>query len=129
MKIKEIPDKILISINPAHVTNILNGTKQFEYRTKVAKNDIKSIIVYSTSPTKKVVAEVEITNILSLNPEELWKQTENYSGINKEYFDKYFFGREKAYAYVLGKVTCFDDQKNLIDYNVRFAPQSFVYIS
>ena len=48
--------KIIVSINPEHVKNIINGTKKFEYRTKAAKTDVNKIIIYETTPIKKVVA-------------------------------------------------------------------------
>ncbi len=51
--------KILISIKPQYVEKILNRTKKYEFRTKAAKQDINGLIIYSTYPTKKVVAEVE----------------------------------------------------------------------
>lgn len=119
---------ILISINPEHVENIIQGIKKYEYRTRVAKQDIHSIIVYSTYPTKKVVAEVEIIGILEETPEKLWEVTCDKSGIKKEYFDVYFKNRKKAFAYELGKVTVFDVPKHLIDFGITFAPQSYVYI-
>ena len=78
--------KILLSINPEYVERILNGTKKFEYRTKVAKRDIKAILIYCTYPTKKVVAQVKIKSILSDSPENLWKMTKEFSGISKEFF-------------------------------------------
>jgi predicted transcriptional regulator len=120
--------KILMSINPKHVKNIIEGTKKYEYRTRVAKSDISSIIVYSTFPTMKVVAEVEIVGILELSPEELWEKTKIYSQIDKTFFDRYFVGRKKAYAYVLGRVICFEVPLNLSDFGVNFVPQSFVYL-
>lgn len=120
--------KILISINPEHVENILNEVKKFEYRTKVAKSDIDSLIVYSTSPTKKVVAEVKIDAILKDTPETLWLLTHDKSGISKKYFDKYFKDRKVAYAYKLGEIKVFDHPKDLADFGVMHAPQSYVYI-
>ena len=48
--------KILISINPEHVAKILSGEKKFEYRTKDAKRDVDSLIIYETTPVKRVVA-------------------------------------------------------------------------
>ncbi|MDE5767136.1 MAG: ASCH domain-containing protein [Malacoplasma sp.] len=52
--------KILISIKPEYVKNILKGIKKYEYRTKLPKEKISKIIIYCTSPIKKVVAEVDI---------------------------------------------------------------------
>ena len=120
--------KILISINPEHVQNIINGTKKYEYRKIAAKQDISSIIIYETTPIKRVVAEAEIIDVLELQPEELWKQTKDASGISKEFFDDYFRDRELAYAYKLGKIKVYDVPKTLLDYGIKAAPQSFVYI-
>lgn len=121
--------KIIISINPEHVKNILNGTKKYEYRTKAAKTDVKKIIIYETTPVKKVVAEVEIEDVLMMSPEDLWEETKNQSGITKSFFDSYFKNRKIAYAYRLGKVKVYEEPKSLIEFGLRCAPQSFVYIS
>ncbi len=120
--------KILISINPEHVNNIVNGIKKYEYRKIAAKQDISSIIIYETTPIKRVVAEAEIVEVLMCSPEELWQQTKSASGISKEFFDRYFEGREIAYAYKLGKIKVYKTPKTLSDFGVKAAPQSFVYI-
>ena len=121
--------KIVISINPEHVENIINGSKKFEYRTKAAKSDVKKILIYETVPVKKIVAEAEVEEVLMLPPEELWELTKNQSGISKSFFDAYFNGRSVAYAYKLGKVKVYEQPKELIDFGLKSAPQSFVYIN
>ena len=120
--------KIVISINPEHVRNILNGSKKFEYRTKAAKSDVKKIIIYETTPTKRIVAEAEIVDVLMMKPDELWKETKEKSGITKSFFDTYFKDREVAYAYKLGKVKQYEEPKTLQEFGLKCAPQSFVYI-
>lgn len=121
-------NKILISINPEHVANIINGTKKYEYRKIAAKQDISSIIIYETTPIKRIVAEAEIAEVLMLPPEELWELTKNASGISKKFFDEYFKDRQIAYAYKLGEIKVFETPKTLLDYGIKAAPQSFVYI-
>lgn len=121
--------KILISINPEHVAKILSGEKKFEYRTKAAKKDVDSLIIYETTPVKRIVAEAEIIEVLCLSPEDLWKETKRYSGISKSFYDEYFTGRKIAYAYRLGKVKAYDNPLELSDYGIKAAPQSFVYIN
>lgn len=121
--------KIIISINPEHVKNIINGTKKFEYRTKAAKSDVKKIIIYETTPIKKVVAEAEIVEVLMMKPEELWDETKEQSGITKSFFDTYFENRDVAYAYRLGKVKVYEEPKTLEEFGLRCAPQSFVYVN
>ena len=120
--------KIIISINPEHVENIINGTKKYEYRTKAAKQDISSIIIYETVPVKKIVAEAEIIEVLELSPEDLWNETKEFSGISKDFYDDYFKNRNVAYAYKLGKIKVYREPKSLLDFGVKYAPQSFVYV-
>lgn len=120
--------KILISIKPEHVKNILSGKKKYEYRKIAAKKDISAIIIYETVPTKKIVAEAEILGVLELSPEEMWEQTKEASGITKQFFYKYFENKEVAYAYKLGKVKVYEEKKELKEFGIKVAPQSFVYI-
>ena len=120
--------KIVISINPEHVENIINGKKKYEYRRFTPKKDVSSIIIYETTPVKMVVAEAEIVEVIMLSPDELWKRTKNESGITKKFFDEYFIGKNIACAYKLGKIKVYDTPKQLIDFGIKFASQSFVYV-
>lgn len=119
--------KIIVSINPRHVNNIINGSKRYEYRTRIASKDVNKLLIYETAPIKKVVEEVDVIEVLSLDPKTLWEQTKYYSGISKEFFDEYFKNRSVAYAYKLGKVKVYDEPKSLIEFGLRAAPQSFAY--
>ena len=120
---------IIISINPEHAENIINGTKKFEYRTKAAKCDVGKIIIYETTPVKKIVAEVEIVDVLMMSPNALWNETKLASGISKDYFDAYFKNREVAYDYKLGTIKVYDRPRELAEFGLKFAPQSFVYVN
>ena len=120
--------QILISINPQHVKKIIDGSKVFEFRRRVAKQNITSMLVYETAPVARVVAEVEVKGVLCAEPNDLWVQTKNGAGIDKIFFDEYFAGRSVAYAYSLGKVTLFEQPKALSDFGVKAAPQSYIYI-
>lgn len=120
--------KIIVSINPEYVEKILSGEKKFEYRTRVAKQQVDTLIIYATKPIMKVVAEVEILGVIATSPEELWNQTKNQSGITKSFFDEYFKDKQVAYAYKLGKVKVYECPKSLLDFGLRMAPQSFAYV-
>lgn len=120
--------KLLMSINPKHVDNILAGTKKFEYRKNKCKEKIDSIIIYSTSPIMKVVAEVEVKDVIEDTPQMVWSMTRTAAGIDKSFFDRYYLGRDIAVAYVLGEVRKFSVPKYLADYGIKSAPQSFVYV-
>ena len=120
--------KIIVSINPEYVDKILSGEKKFEYRTRVAKQQVDTLIIYATKPIMKVVAEVEILEVITTSPEELWNQTKHQSGITKAFFDKYFKDKQVAYAYRLGEVKVCERPKYLLDFGLRMAPQSFAYV-
>ena len=120
--------KIVVSINPEYVEKILCGEKKFEYRTRVTKQQVDTLIVYATKPIMKVVAEVEILGVIAASPEELWDQTKIQSGITKSFFDEYFKDKQVAYAYRLGEVKVYERLKSLLDFGLRIAPQSFAYV-
>lgn len=121
--------KILISINPEHVAKILSGEKRFEYRTKAAKKDVDSLIIYETTPVKRIVAEAKILEVLELSPEELWMVTKEYSGITKTFFDRYFKDRTIGFAYRLGEVKAYEIPIELSAFGIKAAPQSFMYLN
>ena len=120
--------KILLSINPEHVENIFNGNKKYEYRKIKCKEKVDKIIIYSTAPIMQVVGEAEVKKILEDTPEEIWKITQNESGINLEFFKKYYKGRKKAIAYQLTSIIKYEHPKTLKDYGLKIAPQSFIYV-
>ena len=119
---------ILLSINPNHVENILNGTKTYEFRKKDCKNPVDKILIYSTNPIMRVVGEAEVEDVLIDNPEIIWKKTEKKSGIDKIFFDQYFGNREQAVAYKLKNVIKYIEPRELKDYGISSAPQSFQYL-
>lgn len=121
--------KILMPINPEYVDEILAGRKKYEYRKIRAKrSNVNKMIIYSTSPIMKVVAEVDIKEILEEDPETLWKITKDESGISKDFYNKYYKNKSIAIAYKLGTIKIYDKPKDLKDIGINYVPQSFVYL-
>ncbi|MBQ9313711.1 MAG: hypothetical protein IJ220_01730 [Clostridia bacterium] len=119
---------ILISINPEHVENIFNGSKKYEYRKVKCKKEIDKIIIYSTYPVKKVVGEATVEEILEDSPEVIWNETKDESGINLNFYEQYFKNRNKAVAYKLKDIKKYNKPKSLLNYGIKSAPQSYVYV-
>ena len=119
---------ILLSINPEHVENIMNGNKLYEFRKKACKRHVDKIIIYSTTPVIMVVGEADVEDILIGKPDKIWKMTENRSGIKKSFFDQYFHNSDQAVAYKLKNIIKYEQPKKLIEIGVKKAPQSFQYI-
>ncbi|MBO4710515.1 ASCH domain-containing protein [bacterium] len=120
---------ILLSIKPEYSNKILDGTKKYEFRRQIAKRKVDRILIYSTSPEMKVVAEVEVVGVLKDSPKNLWQKTQKSAGISFSKFMDYFEKCQVAYAYSLGELQAFDKPKLLSDYGISTAPQSFVYIA
>jgi predicted transcriptional regulator len=122
--------KVLLSIKPEFVKEIVMGKKKFEYRKSIFKREnITSVVVYATKPYGKVVGEFEIENILVDKPENIWKKTREYSGITKSYFKSYFKGKDKGFAIQIKKFNEYERPMDLseFDNNLKVAPQSFCY--
>jgi predicted transcriptional regulator len=121
--------KVLLSIKPEFANKIFDGTKKYEFRKNIFKrNDIKTVVVYASSPIQRVIGEFEIEKILCQEVELLWETTQQFAGINKEFYDDYFAEKEMAFAIQVGKIHKFQKPKLLSDYEIDYAPQSFAYL-
>lgn len=121
--------KILLSIKPEFVEKIISGEKKFEFRKKLPKKKIQSIVVYATKPVGMIVGEFSVSNVLSLPPENLWDLTQTHSGISKDFFDTYFQKSETAHALQINDFIPYSTPKKLTDVIPSgCAPQSFCYI-
>ena len=69
--------RMLLSIKPEYVEKILAGSKKYEFRKFRCRVDVDTIIIYSTSPIKQVVAEVEMLEVVEGDVAEVWQKTKN----------------------------------------------------
>lgn len=121
--------KVLLSIKPEFVEKIFAGTKKYEFRKSLfKKSGVKCVVIYASTPIKRVVGEFEIDNILSDDVNTIWEHTKKYSGITKDFYNSYFHNKKTANAIQIGRLTKFKKAKPLSDYNIHQAPQSFCYI-
>jgi predicted transcriptional regulator len=121
--------KVLLSIKPEFAEKIFNGTKKFEFRRLLFKNpNVKTVVVYASSPVQKVIGEFEIESILNLKPEILWEKTKEHAGISEAYFYQYFGDKEMGFAIKIKKVKRYQIALSLQkEYNAK-PPQSFMYL-
>ena len=120
---------ILLSINPQHVERIMTYGQNHEFRKTQCKKRVDKIVIYSTSPVMKVVGEADVADVLVDDPQTIWKITEKKSGIEKDFFDMYFAGKNQAIAYKLKHIIQYDVPKDLCEYGIKTAPQSFCYMN
>jgi len=120
---------ILLSINPEYVNKIFLGIKKYEFRKTICKESIDKIVIYSTYPVMKVVGEVKVEESLVYSPKVIWNLTKEYSGVSADFFDEYYSGKKQAVAYKLGEIKKYDNPKELSEFGILQAPQSFVYLN
>ncbi|ECB9671315.1 hypothetical protein FL873_05375 [Listeria monocytogenes] len=122
--------KVMLSIKPEFVKEIIEGNKLFEYRKAIfKKTNIDSVVIYATKPYGKVVGEFLIDHIIEEEPTELWNLTSEFSGITKKIFNEYFEGRTVGYAIKIKEYIPYEEPLDLSFFsNIKTAPQSFCYL-
>lgn len=123
--------KVLLSIKPQYVEEILNGNKKYEYRKSIFKNtNVNTVVIYATKPVGKIVGEFTIDKVIEETPDNLWRKTKKYSGVSKVFYDSYFENRVRAFAIKIKEVREFTVPYDLKDYDDRInsAPQSYMYL-
>lgn len=120
--------KVILSIKPEFANKIFDGSKKFEFRKAIFKNEsIRTVIVYASSPVQQVIGEFEIERIINHDIDTLWSITQDFSGITKDYFYQYFEDRKEGYAIQIKNTRKYKIPKNLkADFNL-VPPQSFAY--
>lgn len=121
--------RVLLSIKPEFAEKIFKGTKKFEFRRSLFKNpNIKTVVVYASSPVQKVIGEFEIDSILNFSPKILWEKTKEFAGISESYFYEYFGDKQMGFAIKIKKVKRYEKELSLQkDFNAK-PPQSFLYL-
>lgn len=121
--------QVLLSIKPEFALKIFDGSKRYEYRRVIFKNqEVNRIIVYVSDPIKRIIGEFEIEYIIYDEPEALWVKTKNYAGISEKRFFKYFTNKSKGYAIKVKSTTMYDEPLPLNSFMVSSPPQSFIYL-
>jgi predicted transcriptional regulator len=121
--------KVLLSIKPEFAFKIFEGTKKFEFRKVIFKNpNIKTVVVYASSPVQQVIGEFEIDDILSFEPDAIWKMTKKYSGITEEFFYQYFSDRDVAHAIKIKNTRRYKRPLDIRESFKVIPPQSYVYL-
>ena len=120
--------KVLMSIKPKFVKQIFEGTKLFELRKRIFRREVKTIIIYESSPTKKIVGEFIIDKIISDTPQKIYMDYGKYLGISKNEYFEYFKNIDIAYAIKIKKTIKYKKSFNLSDFKIERAPQSYQYL-
>ena len=125
-----MPTRVLLSVKPQFAEAILAGYKTFEFRRLLFKrHNVRTIVLYASSPTCKVVGEFTLDEVLTLDLDALWKTTRHGGGIERSYFDEYFEGRSMGHALKVKRTRRYRSPLCLQkDLGISHPPQSFCYL-
>jgi predicted transcriptional regulator len=115
---------VLMSIRPAYAEAILAGTKTFELRRRRPSFSAGTrVVVYSSSPDQQLLGTFEAGVIHEASPARIWTLVAGQAGIDRDAFDTYFAGCEKAYAIEIRST------QRLAPKPLRFRPpQSYLFL-
>ena len=121
--------KVLMSIKPEFALKIFNGSKRYEYRRAIFKNqEVSRVIVYASDPIKQIIGEFEIEDILYEEPQSLWVKTKHHAGISEKRFFNYFTNKSKGFAIKIKATRVYDDPLPLSSFMISSPPQSYMYL-
>lgn len=122
-------DSVILSIKPEYSSQIINGTKLVEFRKSIFNTNIKKVLIYSSSPSRKAIGLMIINGIDKDTPQNLWNAYKSVGGISKDKFFEYFKGKSEGYAIQIEKAYKFENELNLhFLINDFTAPQLFMYL-
>jgi predicted transcriptional regulator len=120
----------ILPIRPNYVNEILSGNKRVEFRRTRFKRDVTNILIYASTPVKRIVGYFEVGDILEMSPEQAWLEFESDGGIDYKSFFDYYEGASVAYVISICEVVRFENEIMLTELCENLAaPQSYRYLS
>jgi predicted transcriptional regulator len=121
--------KVILSIKPEFAEKIFNGTKKFEFRRRIYKNEkVKSVIVYASAPISMVIGEFAIETVHFDDLNSLWDSTSEFAGISEAFYREYFSGKNFGYAIEVKEVKKYREPVGIRESYGIAPPQSFAYV-
>jgi predicted transcriptional regulator len=101
-----------------------------EFRRSWAAEPVDVLVIYSSAPTQKIVATVNIVGVTKGSPTALWQlATEKGGGVTRQLIYDYFEGKKLGFAIEIENLNIFEhpiDPKKV--FKNFLAPQSFRYL-
>lgn len=128
-KEEETTETIMISTSPKNAQVLFDDLEKnvIFYKTTPI-NKVLRVLVYVTSPTKKVVGEFDLESVEIGAISSIWRKYSKQSVISKKEYDAYYEGKDKAHALVSKKAYKYRNPKDLSEYNMTKGPSGFQYL-
>lgn len=87
-----------MAIRPAYAQAILTGRKRVEFRKRPLAQDIETVLIYETAPTKRIVGSFQVGRSTLLEPMTAWARYHRRGCIAEGDFKAYYSDSERAVA-------------------------------
>jgi|GEM_PF-196720 predicted transcriptional regulator len=118
-----------MAIQPAYARRILAGLKKVEFRKRPLAEDVRTVLIYETAPTQRVIGTFTVAAVEILPPAELWSRFSDVAGIDYDDFRAYYSSTSSAVALRVANPAALERPVPLGALRpVPAVPQSFVYL-
>lgn len=121
---------IMLSIKPEYSKKIFSMEKTIELRKRLPKYLSKYVLVYESSPTKKIVGVFEIKRVIIKSINGL-RQYSKKAKVTRTFISSYYKGKNKGIAFEIRKVFEFEQKipLEILRSNNLNPPQDFRYVN
>ena len=129
MASRAVPRVALLSIHPQHAAAILDGRKSVEFRKRPIGKPVDLVLLYATSPTRRIVGYFEVADQVTAAPSRIWEIHGTQGAVSRELFRDYYCGSRRAVAVLIARAVSLRTPLSLKDVGVSTPPQSYLYLS
>jgi len=120
---------VFLPIKPIYAKKLIAGEKKYEFRKRGFRLDLTHIIIYASSPLRRIVGVAEVQRVIVDSPTATWERAKQAAGISRKAYREYFQGKSKAYAIKISKIIPFSNWIDPVSLENGFkVPQSFSYV-
>jgi predicted transcriptional regulator len=120
---------MLLSIKPSFALKIYDGSKNIELRRVKPSREVHRVLVYETSPVRRITGWFTIRWIRTLSPSRAWSMYRGHFGVTRRTFRAYFQDCRTAVLLAVSRVRRFVSGVKLSSLRSGIRPpQSYVYI-
>lgn len=123
----KLKDTVFLPIKPKYAQAIMRGEKKVEFR-KQFPTGVKQVIVYSSSPEKKILGWFNVDEIEITKPKHAWEMYCQIGSISETDFFSYYENKESATVIKVKKVFEFTENVPATSELGITPPQSYSYV-
>ena len=119
----------LLAVHPKYANRLMDGSKTVEFRKVKFREKIGFVVVYASTPIRRIVGYFSVSEIVKGSPRELWSSYKDAAGITEDDFWAYYKDSENAVAILVKDATKLEEPLTLDSVKPNnVAPQSFEYL-